>query len=138
MTDFKINFLDHVAIRVKDLNFSAQWYQKVLGLTILQPKEWKPFPILLLAGQSGIALFPADLNDKSIPLHSKNRKIDHFAFNVSNQAFQKVQQHLQQLNIPFEFQDHHYFCSIYIKDPDGHTVELTTLVVNPKDFFPSS
>ena len=27
-----IDFLDHVAIRVKDLKVSAEWYQNVLGL----------------------------------------------------------------------------------------------------------
>ena len=35
----------------------------------------------------------------------------------------------------FHVEDHFYFDSIYIKDPDGHTVELTTLKVDEKDFY---
>lgn len=32
MPAFKIEFLDHVAIRVKDIQASAKWYEEVLGL----------------------------------------------------------------------------------------------------------
>ncbi|HMU46925.1 MAG TPA: VOC family protein [Chitinophagaceae bacterium] len=39
-----IRFLDHVAIRVKDLTISADWYQKVLGLKKNQAPEWGEFP----------------------------------------------------------------------------------------------
>jgi len=42
----EINFLDHVAIRVIDLNVSADWYEKVLGLKRHQPSEWGEYPIL--------------------------------------------------------------------------------------------
>ena len=35
----------------------------------------------------------------------------------------------------FEFQDHFYFHSIYTKDPDGHTVELTTIVISEESFY---
>jgi len=40
-----------------------------------------------------------------------------------------------ELGIAFDFQDHHYFHSIYIKDPDNNTVELTTIVVDPATFY---
>jgi len=39
------------------------------------------------------------------------------------------------LNLVYTIQDHHYFQSIYTKDPDGHTVELTTLVVDENDVY---
>ena len=51
--EIAIEFLDHVAIRVKDLNVSAEWYQKVLGLKRYQPPEWGEFPIFMLSGTSG-------------------------------------------------------------------------------------
>jgi len=125
---FIIDFLDHVAIRVKDLEASALWYEKVLGLKKVQPPEWGEFPIFMMAGKTGIALFPANLNDPILEAKSKNIKIDHFAFNVSNENFQKAIKHYDLLGLEYNIQDHHYFHSIYTKDPDGHTVELTTLV----------
>lgn len=130
-----IEFLDHVAIRVRDLDVSAQWYQKVLGLQKYQLPEWGEFPIFMLSGKSGLALFPANLNDTKLDLNSKNVKIDHFAFHVTKENFEKAKIKYAELNLEFNIQDHHYFHSIYTKDPDGHTVELTTLVVNEDHFY---
>lgn len=133
--DFTIEFLDHVAIRVKDINASADWYEKVLGLKRYQLPEWGAFPIFMLANKSGIALFPAHEEHKPLDANSKNVKIDHFAFNVTRSNFEKAKKKYDALGIEYEFQDHHYFYSIYTKDPDGHTVELTTLVVDGNSFY---
>jgi len=37
--------------------------------------------------------------------------------------------------LDFTVQDHHYFHSIYTRDPDGHVVELTTIVVEEDSFY---
>jgi catechol 2,3-dioxygenase-like lactoylglutathione lyase family enzyme len=133
--DFKIDFLDHVAIRVKDMEASARWYEEVLGLKRYEPARWRPFPTFLLAGKTGVALFPANMEDQPLDASSKHIKIDHFAFQLSPADFAKAQVHYTQLGIVYHFQDHHYFHSLYTKDPDGHTVELTTLVVEEGDFY---
>ena len=133
--EIALEFLDHVAIRVHDLNKSAEWYQNVLGLKKYQLPEWGEFPIFLLSGKSGIALFPANLEDKQLDLNSKNVKIDHFAFNVTNENFEKAKKKYAELNLDFNLKDHYYFHSIYTKDPDGHTVELTTMVVDENKFY---
>jgi len=135
MRDFKIQFLDHVAIRVRDLDISASWYEKVFGLSRNQFKEWGEFPIFMLGGKTGIALFPADMEDDVLNPESQNVKIDHFAFNVDNENFELAKTKLNDLGITFELQDHHFFESIYISDPDGHCVELTTIRVDEKEFY---
>ncbi len=133
--DIKLEFLDHVAIRVKDLEASVAWYQKVLGLKRYQLPEWGDFPIFMLSGKSGIALFPANLNDAECDNNSRNVKIDHFAFNVTKANFEKAKRKYEALNLDFDIQDHYYFDSIYTKDPDGHTVELTTIKVDEMEFY---
>ena len=133
--EIEIEFLDHIAIRVTDLEASAKWYEKVLGLKRYQLPEWGEFPIFLLSGKSGIALFPANLTDPEIDRSSKNVKIDHFAFNVTNENFEKAKKRYVELDLEFNVQDHHYFDSIYAKDLDGHTVELTTIKVDEKEFY---
>ena len=125
---FTLNFLDHVAIRVRNIELSAQWYEKVLGLKRFQPPEWKPFPIMMLAGQSGIAIFPAKTeNPENLP-DGDWLVVSHFAFNIDYPDFLKAQKHLRSLKIDFTFEDHLYFHSIYLDDPDGYRVELTTQV----------
>ncbi len=131
----EIEFLDHVAIRVADMEASARWYEKVLGLKRYQLPEWGDFPIFLLSGKSGIALFPANTTDPKLESSSKNVKIDHFAFHVTMENFEKAKKRYAELNLEFNIQDHYYFDSIYTKDPDGHTVELTTIKVNEQEFY---
>ena len=135
MENIKIDFLDHVAIRVKDLEKSAAWYEKVLGLKKYKLPAWGDFPIFMLAGKSGIALFPANESDTLLDPQSKNIKIDHFAFNVNKENFEKAKQRYSQLGLVFTIQDHTYFESIYTKDLDGHTVELTTILVDEASFY---
>lgn len=135
MPDFKLNFLDHVAIRVKNIDAAAAWYERVLGLKRYRLEKWGDFPIFMLSGKTGIALFPANTKDPILEATSKNIKIDHFAFNVSNDAFKKARQHYEALGLEYDFQDHFYFHSIYTKDLDGHKVELTTLVADENDFY---
>lgn len=131
----EIEFLDHVAIRVADIEISAKWYEKVLGLKKYQLPEWGEFPIFMLANKSGIALFPANIADKAFDKKSKNVKIDHFAFNVNKENFEKAKKRYTELNLDFNIKDHHYFRSIYTEDPDNHTVELTTIIVDENKFY---
>jgi len=135
MKAFDINFLDHVAIRVKDMDVSIAWYARVMGLKQYRLEEWGDFPVFMLAGKSGIAIFPANMDHEKINALSRNVKIDHFAFNVSNEDFKKAQLFFKEIGQPFEFQDHHYFHSIYLKDPDNHKVELTTILVDEEAFY---
>lgn len=127
----KLNFLDHVAITVRDLEISAQWYASVLNLKRYELEAWGKFPIFMLAGKTGVALFPAKKGPNTIP----EVRIHHFAFNVDAANFQLARQRYEQLQIDYGFQDHYYFHSIYTLDPDGHKVELTTLVVPENDFY---
>ena len=135
MSEFKIEGLDHVAIRVRDMEKSAKWYEEVLGLKRLTPDQWDESPIFLLAGQTGVAVFPSDFDQPAGNSGAKNVKIDHFAFRVSNADLEKAIERFQELGIQHQIQHHHYFQSVYISDPDGHGVELTTLVVPEKEFY---
>ena len=122
--EVRIDSLDHVAIRVKHLEQSADWYHKMLGLKRIQPAEWGEFPIFMVSEDgSGVALFPLLDHPEGAPI-----KVDHFAFRIDPKAFKEIQKYFDACGLKFQFQDHIYFHSIYFEDPDGHTVELTTPV----------
>ena len=126
---FNIKTLDHVALRVSDLEASAKWYQRVLGLQRIQPEEWTPFPIFMVAENgTGIALFPTRSKAAENLPPGDWIKGDHYAFQVDQSNFERAQEHLNKEQIPFAFQDHLYFHSIYFEDPDDHQLELTTQV----------
>lgn len=135
MKPFNINCLDHVAIRVKDIQTTIDWYSKVFGLKEYKLEKWGEFPVFMLAGRTGIAIFPSNPKDALCPADSRNVKIDHYAFNISNEDFIKAQHYFNEIEEPFEFKDHHYFHSIYLRDPDNHTVELTTIMVDEDSFY---
>lgn len=123
----QLDFLDHVALRVRDIQQSAEWYKRVLGMQVLQPEEWKPFPIFLLAGTSGIALFPAKTSTPAALPAGDWLKGDHYAFRVQLPMLDIARRHFEELGILYQEQDHVYFRSIYFKDPDGHQLELTAV-----------
>ena len=128
-TPFKLQFIDHVALRVLDMDKSIAWYNQVLGFESWQPEEWKPFPVFMIKDEFGLALFPVQEPATKLTPHTRHFiTIDHFAFRLSRPDFEVAQEHFRQLGVPFVFQDHTYFHSIYLKDPDGHTVELTMKV----------
>ena len=131
----QLKFLDHVAIRVADMEASAKWYQKVFGLKKYKLKKWGDYPVFLLANKSGIALFPANLEDEALNPDSHNVGIDHFAFQVNKENFDKALRKYKALGLDFIVKDHHYFESVYTDDPDGHTVELTYLKMDEKEFY---
>jgi catechol-2,3-dioxygenase len=129
----QLQFLDHVALKVKDVTASAQWYETVLGLKRYTFPEWGEVPIFLLAGKTGIALFPAR-SPQTVPL-TNGVCIHHFAFQLDGENLAAARRHLEALSIPYDLQNHHFFHSLYFYDPDGHQVELTTLVVPESHFY---
>ncbi len=133
MKNFDLNFLDHVAIRSSNLDVSVAWYERVLGLKKTILPEWGNSPVMMLSGKCGVAIFPAKESD--ISNETKKIRIDHFAFNVNEADFKKAMEHFVNIEQDFKFQDHTYFHSVYIKDPDGHTVELTTITVDENSFY---
>lgn len=134
---FAIDRLDHVAIYVRDMDRSIAWYREVLGLKTVRVKAWGSYPVFMLAGQTGLAIFPANTEDPDVMKPSRNVKIEHYAFTVSNSAYTAAKAHYISLGMDFNEQDHLHFDSIYTKDPDGHTVELTTLKPNSTNFYSS-
>ena len=131
----EINYLDHVAISVSNLERSVEWYEKVIGLKKHKIPKWGDYPVMMLAGKTGLAIFPTNsIDDKSQKTLNEIR-IKHFAFNVDERNLELAKERFNSLEIPFTTQDHHYFNSIYLKDLDGHEIEFTSLKEGFEKFF---
>lgn len=121
---FTLQHLDHVALRVSDLEVSARWYEKVLRLHRHTEPEWGPFPIMMLAGSTGLALFPAKTNQPSTLPKGDWLVPTHFAFKVRPAEFDAVLAHYEELGIDYWLEDHNSILSVFTRDPDGHQVEV--------------
>ena len=102
--------IDHVSVLVTDLQHSAEFYQRVFGMTV--QSEDKPNQILRLGGQRTIV---------SLRHEGPAGVVDHFAIKVDNFDRDRVTEQLKphglvpQNNIQFGF---------HIKDPDGVVVQI--------------
>ena len=64
---FQIQQLDHVALTVRDVERSVQWYLQVLGLVRLHEDVWGTFPAVVGRGGTSLALFPVSSDNPAGP-----------------------------------------------------------------------
>ena len=118
--------IDHVALSVRDVARAAKWYIEVLGFERLHEGMWNGVPTFIGKENTGIALFPASPDAKSMPSAHRDIRMLHLAFRANRENFLAAQRELEKRGIKFEFQDHEISHSIYFRDPDGHQLEITT------------
>jgi catechol-2,3-dioxygenase len=114
--------IDHVAISVRDIESSANWYIDVLGFKRLHEGMWNGVPTFIGKGTTALALFPAKSDE---PVRGGIRML-HLAMRADRKNFLVAQDELKQRGIKFGFEDHQISHSIYFHDPDGHVLEITT------------
>lgn len=125
----KLQHIDHVAITVSDLARSLAWYTDVLGLERRFEDEWGDVPTMVCAGDTCVALFASDAPDpQPVPVRD-TVSMRHFAFRVDGENFEVAQERFTERGIAYESADHGIAQSVYISDPDGHWIEITTYEV---------
>ncbi len=131
MIPFRIRKLDHVVLRVRNLDRSLSFYVDVLGCSI--EKRQDAIGLLQLrAGLSLIDLIPIDgfLGSKGgAPPGQEGRNVDHFALQIAPYDEAAIRQHLENCGVEIGESGPRYGAegagpSIYVRDPDGNTVEL--------------
>jgi len=120
----RVASLDHLVLRVADLDRSIQFYGEVLGCHVERRLE-EPKLVQLRAGASMIDLVPAG----SAPQPAEARNLDHFAVRISAFDFPTLATHLERHGVAVgevrrRYGAEGYGSSLYITDPDGNVVEL--------------
>ncbi|MCH7813870.1 MAG: VOC family protein [Planctomycetes bacterium] len=123
---FSVEQVDHVEVLVRDLEASARWYGRVLGLREI--RRWEPHPVMIGAGGTMLALFRAD-RTASAGVASKSAdplRWRRVAWRTSPEGLEAARAHLEQCEVAFEGPiDHGGAHSLYFCDLDGHPLEIT-------------
>ena len=128
----RVEGLDHVALTVRDIARSVAWYIEVLGLERRFEEIWGDFPAVVGAGTTALALFPASVTDPAPPPGRDTISARHIAFRVDGAMFAEARRELEEHGLAPVFQDHTASHSLYVHDPDGHEVEITTYDVHSR------
>lgn len=123
--------LDHVVLRVSNLERSIEFYRDVLGC----PVERRLEEVGLVQLRAGSSLI--DLIDIASPLGKAGgrqpirdaRNMDHFALALSSFDETSIRAHLSRFGVEADetrrlYGADGYGPAIYLRDPDGNTVEL--------------
>ena len=121
-TAVRVKGLDHVVLRVADMDRAIAFYEQVLGLHVERRLESIGL-VQLRAGAAMIDLVPRTEDEDD------GRNMDHFAVRIEAMDVAAIGAHLRRHGLdPGEVRRRYgaegYGSSIYITDPDGNTVEL--------------
>jgi catechol 2,3-dioxygenase-like lactoylglutathione lyase family enzyme len=121
--DFAIKGLDHVVLRVADMDRAIAFYRDVLGCR----EERRVESIGLVQLRAGAALI--DLVPTAAPPAVAGGNMDHFALRIEPFEPEAIHAHLERHGVAAGKTARRYGAeghgpSIYISDPDGNTVEL--------------
>ncbi len=114
--------IDHVHVFVKNREEAAAWYEKKLGFKINKDLEF------WAQSQYG----PLNIEDPTGKIHLALINSDNFvpstviAFKSSGTAFLQWKQYLEKENMLIRCQDYDICWSLYFKDLDGNSHEITT------------
>ena len=123
---FELEGLDHVALGVRDVERSADWYVEVLGFERRYQGMWNGVPVFVVRDKTAIALFPAKTDEANASQSRPRNGMLHLALRADRKNFVAAQSDLTRRGIAFHFTDHEISHSIYFRDPDGIELEITT------------
>lgn len=124
--DVKIEGLDHVAITVTDVARSVAWYDDTLGFERYHEDTWGDEPAVIGSGGTGLALFASSVSLPAPPPGKDTLSMRHVAFRADRSSWEELRERFHHDAVPYELEDHGISHSLYVTDPDGHRIEITT------------
>lgn len=123
--------IDHIVLKVRDVERSVRWYGELLGLQAERLEEWRRQEVLFVSlrvdGTTLVDLLQADPAALASAAESGGGNVDHVAFLVEPTDLDAVVAS-GRFDVVMEptdlFGAQGTGKGIYVRDPDGHLVEL--------------
>ena len=125
----KIRGLGEIALRVSDLNRMQEFYEKVVGLELMQRFPDSAF-FRIAEGFEGhtqiLALFDRSKQPGYREISGEKSTVDHFAFSIALKDFECESSRLAELGVKLKFSEHQWtqWRSLYFEDPEGNLIEF--------------
>ena len=123
----RVRGIDHVALSVRDLEKSLEFYTKVLGLKVTAREYSKPgIEYFLDCGTSLIGLIQGNESEGRHLLQDGGLGGNHVAFRVDTKDFDRIVEEIKTLGLTITYmKKREKSWSIYFLDPDGNKLEIT-------------
>ena len=115
--------IHHVSIFAKDLEISTRFYEDVVGIRRMERPPFSSAGVWFEVGESGAQVHLMELQPGSDVL-DRPQHSEHFALWM--ESYEKTIQWLEHCKVPYDSYPDSVagFAQIYIRDPDGHLIEL--------------
>ena len=128
----KVIEMDHIVLRVKDVDQALRFYTEILGLAPYRVEEYRagkvPFPCARVSDGTIIDLLPTPDQE---PVGDGPRNLDHYCLTIEPTDMAQLGEHLRQLGVTVVSDAPAQRSgargtgnSIYVKDFEGNTIEL--------------
>ena len=124
-----VTAIDHIVLRVSDVERSLNWYTTMLGLEPVRADQWRagecPFPSVRISDDTIVDLITGDVDHE---VDRQVRNLDHFCLVVTAESMDEVRQSdaydiVRDPDFPL-FGARGMADGLYIRDPDGNEIEL--------------
>lgn len=123
----RVHELGHIVLYVRDINLSAEFYEKVLGWKRIPTPAHMPIAAFS-SGRTHHELLLIEVGDHAAPKPEHLQiGLYHFGLKVgdSDDDLRSALETLEAHGVPITGSgDHHVTHSLYIEDPDGNQLEL--------------
>lgn len=127
----KITEMDHIVLRVKDVETSLRFYTEILGLNSERVDQWRAgkvrFPSVRLNDDTIIDLFASDQDSIG---RDGRRNLDHYCLVIEPTDMTDLKSKFEAIGVGIQagpgqrWGSHGDGISLYIYDPDDNVVEL--------------
>ncbi len=118
--------IHHVALSVRDIDKSADWYARLFGLTLVAELE-EPAPMKIFMMSAGQALdLRQDPDAAPAPFSQTHLGLDHLCFGCADQAeLDGWVERLREFGVPTRgIEDSAFGRHVNFRDPDGIALEF--------------